>query len=228
MSTLLAAFFLASGGAAEAASPTPDRPTRGYAGHLVAGGTLEVETGYLAANGGSAVPTMLKYSARDFEPRVGLDLAGFGNDAPGLFIGSKFKLMDREGTAMSLMLESALPVGAAEAWTAKAWFLLDAPLGERLGCTFNTGVDFMGGPDIYGVPLIFGLSAPLAGGFSLFGEGATELIDFRLLQDWLVDGGVQWTPTSIVVIDGAIGYEINADVLWLTAGLTVNLGSPGG
>ena len=82
-----------------------------------------------------------------------------------------------------------------------------------LNLTSNTGVDFIDGPEIYGVPAIVGISAPLTGGFSLFGELATEIVDFRTLQDWLVDGGMQWSVTSIVVLDAAIGYEIDADSL---------------
>ena len=227
MSTLILALF-AMAGTAHAAGPTPDRPSRGYAGTLVSAGSIEVESGWLWRDDVHSVPTLAKYSTGAWEPRVGLDLGGFGGGAPGLSIGSKLRLAQDDGLALSLLLESALPIGAAEVWSAKAWLLMDATLGDHLGLNLNTGIDLVEGPDIYGVPVIVGVSAPLTGGFSLFGELSTEVVRFQTLQDWMVCGGAQWAVTSIVVLDGGLGYELDQDVLWLTLGLTVNLGNPGG
>ena len=89
-------FFVA---AALAASPTPDRPSVGAAGALVAADTAELELG-VTHQDGLSTPLMLKYSFRGLvEPRLGLNPMGFANEAPGMTAEAKVRLVKNERVA---------------------------------------------------------------------------------------------------------------------------------
>ena len=214
------------------AAPTADRPTLTDRARLVDTDTLEVEGGVRWTDGALSSPVLIKYTARGkVEPRLGFDSSGFRAQVTGLNVGAKVALVEteRDDVRITAHFQSALPLGSSDRWTGFAHALLDLPLGQQLLLSFNTGLDFAGGPGIqlYGVPLRSTIHAPITRSFGVFGEGSTTIVGGRF-ADWVVDGGLRWMLTSIVQLDASVGYLINADAGWVGLGATANLGHPGG
>lgn len=222
---LVATGFLS--GSAWAARPVPDRPFENRSGFLITRGSLELEAGGQWADG-FAVPARLKYGAgTSFEPRVSANLAGLGEGYADLALEGKIKIHRSKTTGLAAYLASALPVGG-EPWWGTARVLVSTRLdGLLLGA--NTGIDFEGGggsASIGGVPMEFLLGTSFGSSMSGHFEGA--FVVNGGIHETLVDLGLRWTPTEIMALDAIAGWRLEEDQPYLGAGMTINLGTPGG
>jgi hypothetical protein len=210
-----------------AGSPVPDRPFEAKSGLLISSGSLEIEAGGLWANGFHA-PIRLKYGlGKRFEPRLSADLAGVGSDSPKLAVEGKIGIFRTRSTGLAAYLVSALPI-EGEPWTGTARVLYSTRH-DHLLATLNGGLDLAGregGVAIADVPLVALIGAQLGRAWSGYGEGS--LVVDEHLHDVVLDAGLRWTTTDILTVDGAAGWRLEENVPFVTLGLTVNLGNPGG
>lgn len=215
--------------AASGASPTPDRPTVSRAGSLVAPNTLELEAGGLWA-GDAGAPALLKYAAGDrLELRVGGDLAGVNTRSPGIEAGVKLGLVASDATGLAVWLGSKVPVDRVETWDSSAQLLWTQALDDRWTVQANTGIEVIGreqgGVRFGGVPVVALVSPQLTRHLSVFLEGAALVGGpSGALSRGIVDGGIGWTLTEIVVLDAAFGWDLDARQPFAQLGLTANLG----
>ncbi len=214
--------------AAWAATPNPDRSTVSRSGYLVAPDTLEMELGVRWADARS-VPTTLKYSiAGVVEPRLSASLSGVEAGAPGLEGGAKVRLIDDGDYGLALWAGSAVPVSAGEPWYGQLHGLLTIGLDHGIGLQFNGGGD---GVQFGGVPLVGVVSVAPTRKLSLFvelaGRGVGPGCDGATCAygNVIVDGGMGFLLTEILMIDGGAGWDLLADQPYATVGLTANFGS---
>ena len=222
--------LLVSSTAAAAASPNPDRPAVADTARLVGAGTVEAEAGGLWSQG-VHMPVLAKYGAGVWEPRLGADLSGAGNGAPGLYAGTKVRLVQKQAAAFALGLSSALPVGADDRWWGSARALVDLSGRSGLGLRANTGLE-LGGADghivVTGIPAVLDLGTTVGHSWRVFMEGAATIgLDGTVRGD-AADVGLGWTVTDIAVVDAGAGWDVQAEHPYAQLGVTVNLGHPGG
>ena len=221
--------------AAQAATPTPDRPSVSRGGMLVAPHTLELELGAQWA-GASSVPATLKYSiAGAVEPRVSANLTGVEAGMPGLLGGAKIRLYDADRTAVALWAGSAIPVSNGEGYRAELHGLLTTSLSQGIGLQFNGGIDLGGDDDrgmlFLGAPLVGAVSYAPAGKVSTFAElagrvGGPGCEDASCAYgDLIIDGGIGFLLTEVLMIDGGLGWMLRTEQPYAQLGLSANFGS---
>jgi hypothetical protein len=217
-----------AGGAAEAGT-TPDRPLAATSGALVGGHSLELEVGGRWADGVS-VPALVKFNLGGVEPRLAANLSGVGAGAPALVGGLKLAAIDGDQSALAVLVESALPVGAAERWTGQALLALSVGRAAAVGASFNAGLrlqpDGDRGVALAGFPVAVRIDGPVAGTLGWL-VGANALIDAGFYQRAL-QGGLFWAPAEQLAFDGAVGWEIDGGGPVLHLGVTLNTGRLGG
>lgn len=217
-----------AGGAAWAGT-TPDRPLAAASGALVSSHSLELEVGGRWSDG-VTVPARLKFNLGGVEPRLSANLAGIGADAPALVAGAKVAALDGDQSALAVLVESALPVGAGESWFGTAILALSVGRSAALGARFNAGVrmrpDGDGGVVLAGFPMAVLVSGPVAGTLGWL-VGADARIDSGFYER-AVQAGVVWTPAELVAFDGAAGWAIDGSGPVLHLGVTLNTGRLGG
>jgi hypothetical protein len=222
------------GGVALAETPNPDRPSVSRTAHLVAPDTLELELGYLWANG-NAVPALLKYSiAGVVEPRIGANLGGVGAGTPGLEGGLKVRLIEEGKWGLAAYGASAIPVSADEAWTGNLHGLFTTGLGGSLSLQLNAGLDLAGTGDgigLAGFPIVAAVGLAPTRKLSLFVESAGKVAipgcdDLQCAYGNVIfDGGVGFLLTEILVVDGGFGWDLLNDQPFAQVGITANVGS---
>lgn len=221
-----------------AASPTPDRPTVSRGGYLNAADTLELEAGPSWQGGSSAVPASLEYTVGGaIQPQLGADLAGFDQGVPSLEAGLKIRVLESEEIGLAAFVASALPTSDQDPWYGTLAGLITAPLPAEAALTINVGADFSGEPSggiaFVGVPVSSAVSTRLWGPVDGFAEIAALLGDDACDGDcsighWIFDGGVAIGLTEILVVDGALGWDLYAGEPFLSVGLSANFGTLGG
>jgi len=218
----------ASGSAAIAATPNPDRPSVSRSGFLVAQNTLEMETGLAFQDRATTVPTTLKYNvAGVVEPRLSADFSGFDNGTPALEAGAKIRILDSTDIGLAAFAASAVPLGS-EPWVGTAQALVTLPFDGGLSLQFNGGVLLT--PEGLGIPLVGAFGFPITGNFSGFVEVAAVLADGRCpgacaSSSEVIDGGLAWGLTEILTVDAGLGYSLSDAQLFGAAGLTANFGT---
>ncbi len=231
----LSAVALATLRGAQAATPTPDRPSVSRSGFLVAPDTLELELGARWAEGRS-VPATLKYAiGAVVEPRISANLAGVESGSPGLEAGLKVRLLDQGRTGVALYAGSAVPVTAEEPWSGEVHGLCTTDFGHGIGLQADAGIDLVGEPGggvaFGGVPIAGALLIGPAARASLFAELAGEVggpgCEGRTCAfgQLVLDGGARFRLTEILVVDGAAGWDLAAQQPFATVGLAANFGS---
>ncbi|MCB9696976.1 MAG: hypothetical protein H6738_09385 [Alphaproteobacteria bacterium] len=222
-------------GAALAATPNPDRPSVSRSGFLVAADTLELELGVAWADSRS-VPTTLKYAIGEWvEPRVSANLSGVEAGLPALEAGTKIRLVDDGDQGFALWAGSAVPVSTEEGWYGQLHGLYTTGLGHGFGLQLNGGVgvvgDGAGGVDFGGVPLVGALSVAPTRKLSLFAEVAGRVVGpgcdgaTCAYGNVVVDGGIGFLLTEILLVDGGAGWDLAAQQPYAQLGLTANFGS---
>lgn len=224
--TVLCALWLAA--PALATEPEPDRPMASATGYLVAPRSLELEVGGLWQQG-FTVPARVKLgAARIFEPRVAFDLSGVDGGHPDLWVEGKVGLIQEEGIGLALLVASAFPLADGERWQGTLRGLMTLPF-DRFAIRANVGGDLhYDGERIAfgGVPILAAVQLPFGGSFGSFLEAGT--IAGAGWDQALLDGGLTWRLTEIMVLDCAVGWDIAAGSPFVQAGMTANLGRLGG
>ena len=211
-----------------ATEPIPDRPLTSSSGYLVATRSLELEVGGRWQQG-FTVPARVKFgAAKVFEPRIGFDLSGVDNGHPALTVEGKVGLIQEEGIGLALLLGSAFPMAEGERWHGTLRGLMTLPF-DRFAIRANVGGDlYYDGEGIAfgGVPLSAALELPFTASVGAFLEGGT--IAGAGWDQALLDGGLAWRLTEIMVLDTAVGWDIGAGSPFVHLGMTANLGRVGG
>jgi hypothetical protein len=197
-------------------------------GYLMATRSLELEVGGHWQQG-FTVPTRIKLgAARIFEPRVAFDLSGVDGGHPDLWAEGKIGLIQEEGIGLALLAASAFPLAEGERWRGTLRALLTLPF-ERFSLRANLGGDLhYDGEAIAfgGVPILAALELPFSGSIGSFLEAGT--IAGAGWNQALLDGGLTWRITEIVVLDCAVGWDIAEGSPFVQAGMSANLGRIGG
>ena len=227
MAILTLACLLASAQAL-ATEPVPDRPMSTATGYLVAARSLELELGGRWQQG-FTVPARIKFGAgKVFEPSVGFDLSGVDGGHPNLMVGGKVGLIQEEGIGLALLASSAFPIAEGERWHGTLRALMTLPF-DRFAVRANVGGDlYYDGEGIAfgGVPLSAALELPFTSSVGAFLEAGT--IAGAGWDQALLDGGLCWRLTEIMVLDTAVGWDIGAGSPFVHLGMTTNLGRVGG
>ena len=211
-----------------ATEPIPDRPMATSSGYLVATRSLELELGGRWQQG-FTVPARIKFgAARIFEPRIGFDLSGVDGGHPNLELGGKFGIIQEEGIGLSVLAVSAFPVAETERWHGTVRGVMTLPF-DRFALRANLGLDLVGdgeGVAFAGVPLLGALELPFTSSIGAFFEvGGVAGTGWDRM---LLDGGLAWHITEIVILDTAAGWDLAADSPFVHLGMTANLGRVGG
>ncbi len=225
---VLALTALLASAAAVATQPVPDRPMATNSGYLVAARSLEIEAGGHWQQG-FTVPARVKLgAAKIFEPRLAFDLSGVDGGHPDLWVEGKFGLIQEEGIGLAILAASAFPIAEGERWKGTLRALMTLPF-ERFAVRANLGGDLHydgEGIAFGGVPASAAFELPFTSSVGAFLEAGTILG-----AGWdqaLLDGGLTWRLTEIMVLDVAVGWDIAAGSPFVGAGMTANLGRIGG
>ena len=205
-----ALFPLLALGAALAASPTPDRPTLSDSAFLVPARHLELEVGGHWQQAFS-MPAKMKLGIGDvFEPRICFDMAGIDQRQPHLFLAGKIGLLRQSEHGLAILLGSSLPVTEEERWLGSLRALFTSDL-ERIFFQLNAGLDMQAagnqGLSFIGVPLMFAVGGPLGSNLRAYGEVGTTV--WAGFSGWMLDTGLHWRVTDILVLDAAVGWDID-------------------
>ena len=211
--------------AAQAAEPTPDRPSVSRSGFLAAPGSIEMEVGGYWSEYGDAVPALVKLNLDPVEPRLGFNLAGVDQGSPGLSAEAKIRIGDSPHNGFAAFVGTAVPLSSEELWWGTTQMLFTGRLRSGGAVQANAGLLFHS-PDtgiaLDGVPLAFLYAHPVARHLDVYGELATVLDDG--FDRWILDGGLRWGVTSALVGDAAIGWDLAVGAPFFQLGLTGNLG----
>jgi hypothetical protein len=213
---------------AQATRPIPDAPMATASGYLVAPRSLELEVGGHWQQG-YTVPTRVKLGvARAFEPRLAFDLSGVDAGSPDLVAEGKIGFLQEENIGLGLLAASAFPIAEHERWHGTLRGLLTLPF-DALVLRTNIGVDLRYDGEhlaFGGVPALAAVEVPFTSSIGAYGEAGTILG-----AGWdqaLLDGGLLWRITEIVVADVAVGWNIAEGSPFAHLGLCANLGRLGG
>lgn len=210
-----------------AATPNPDRPSVSRSGYLIAPGTLELESGLAWTRNLRAAPHTLKVAFGDpVEARLSADLAAF-DVSPGLEAGLKVRVADTDDFGFCAFLGSAIPTMAGEPWAGTAQGLLTVPI-DAWFVQGNLGVDLVAGDEpgsvrFGGVPAVVAVGRAF-GPFSTFVEAAGTLGGGCDACGGVIDGGVGWLLTEILILDVGVGWDLDGAAPVVQAGLTANFG----
>jgi hypothetical protein len=215
-------------GSALATEPVPDRPMATHSGYLIAARSLELEAGGRWQDG-FTVPARIKLgAARILEPRLAFDLSGVDGGHPDLWVEGKVGLIQEEGIGLALLAGSAFPIADGERWEGTLRALMTLPF-DRFSLRANLGGDLYydgEGVRFGGVPMLASAHLPFTASVGAFLEAGT--IAGAGWDQALLDGGLTWRLTEIMVLDTAVGWDIAAGSPFVQAGMTANLGRIGG
>lgn len=225
LSCLVGLACLGLGPAAAATEPQPDRPMLTRSGLLVAGRSLELEAGGAWQDRGFAAPFRAKVGFGVVETRLGANLGGIGQGAPGLAGGLKLGVLQKRSFGLAGYFDSAIPLGSSETWTGEAGGAITAAMEGGANLRFNAGIlmDGSGGAlTLAGLPLRGLVAIPVGAKLDPFAE--LQAIVGNGSPAWSMGGGLAFAPTEAVVLDVAAGWDFWDNAPRVQAGLTANLG----